>query len=832
MSIFDNYALNSSCDEMFDREGNIREAWVGIFNKLQSTEPEILEGQQAQIDWIMEDNGVTYNIYDKMDGNANRSWSLDPIPFVIAQSEWDELKKGLKQRAKLLNLILRDLYSEQRLLKDNIIPAEVIFSHKGFLPQLRDFGTKENFNLYFYAADLARGPDRRIWVINDRAHAPSGLGYAIENRLTMNVVAKNLHQDISTKKLFNFLEEFKNLFKKFKYDENSTAVLLTPGPYNETYFEHSYLSSFFDIKLAQGGDLLCKNGSVWLKNLGGLKNVDTILRRVDDKYCDPLELKHDSRLGVSGLVDAIRQSGINMINPIGSGILENLGINPFMEKISQYFLGESLILPQIATWWCGQKNELAYVLENIETLIVKNIDKTDDLQVFFCSKMSKEEIKNLKELLLQTPDKYVAQEEISFSTVPFYHNKTVEPRSASIRAFCLKTDDDYSVMNGGLVRVSTEKNVLLISSQKGGTSKDLWVLGDDDFNALVLSNSFENSRSTETFLVDLLTQKAENLFWLGRYLARIITSTRFVLHVLKKSANFSKIEDDKHNVSQDILQKALTHLTMTYPGFFDEKNRKNINKNHLIEISSIIKDVSRQGSLSFTFSMLSNTNMNLKDILTIESSKLFKKLQREWSIFTSKSIDSSFVLAGELDKMLIVMIAYKELVKESIYKEQGLVLFDIGYRIENALLLISKARSIMCQKVEKSVEYDILEGLLNSIESFNAYRVKYKSSLLLKNVIEFLIFNNQFPKSLFYITQELLNELKLLPKSKNELSAYEKPIVEASALLNSLDIGRVMQIKDDEVIYFEFDKILSQLSEFYIECSNEFSKTYFSHYGE
>ncbi|MCX6051312.1 MAG: circularly permuted type 2 ATP-grasp protein [Campylobacterales bacterium] len=831
MPIFDSYVLKSSCDEMFDREKKVKEPWSEILHKLKSAGFSTLEEKQAEIDWLLEDNGVTYNIYNSVEGSTNRSWSLDPIPFVISELEWSEIKKGLQQRAKLLNLILKDLYSEQKLIKENIIPAEVIFSHKGFSPEVYDFGLRDNFNLYFYATDLARGPDGKMWVINDRTQAPSGLGYAIENRLTMNVIAKELYPDIEIKKLFFFLEEFKNLFKKFKHDEDSVAALLTPGPYNETYFEHSYLSSFLNIELVQGEDLLTKNGSLWLKNLGGLKKVDTLIRRVDDRYCDPLELKSSSKLGVAGLVDVIRQNNLNMINPVGSAILENIGLNPFMEKVSQYFLNETLILPQIATWWCGQEKELEFVLENLDKLIIKKIDRTESVQVYFGKKMSDTERENLKNLLLQNPNQFVAQEEIDFSTVPYYANGTIEPRSATIRTFSLKSEDDYSVMNGGLVRVSSIKDALLVSSQKGGTSKDLWILGKEDLE-MNFTNIFENSKYSDTFINNLSTLKAENLFWLGRYLSRLITTTRFVLHIVKKMSNFYRYEGITSKESQEILQKSLTHLTMTYPGFFNEENKKKLIRNPMIEIASVVKDASRQGSLSFTLSMLSSTNINLKDILAIESTKVYEKMKKEWAIFTKKTSYSNISMANDLEKMLVYMIAYKGLVKESIYKEQGLILYDIGYNIESALLLISKARSILCWHVEKSVEYDILEGLLNSQESFNAYRAKYKSSLLLENVIEFLIFNKQFPKSLAYRTNELLNELKLLPKSKDALTSYEKPIAHANELLKSLDIKNLIKMNDNELIYFEFDSVLSQLSQLYIECSNEFSKTYFSHYDE
>ncbi|MCX6077321.1 MAG: circularly permuted type 2 ATP-grasp protein [Campylobacterales bacterium] len=831
MPIFDSYVLKSSCDEMFNREKKVKEPWKEVAESLKSVGFETLQERQSEIDWLLEDNGVTYNVYNSIDGNTNRSWSLDPIPFVISELEWSEITKGLQQRAKLLNLILKDLYSEQKLIKENIIPAEVIFSHKGFSPEVYNFGLKENFNLYFYATDLARGPDEKMWVINDRTQAPSGLGYAIENRLTMNVIAKELYPNIETKKLFSFLEEFKNMFKKFKLNEDSVAALLTPGPYNETYFEHSYLSSFLNIELVQGEDLLTKNGSLWLKNLGGLKRVDTLIRRVDDRYCDPLELKNSSKLGVAGLVDVMRQDNLNMINPVGSAILENIGLNPFMEKASQYFLNETLILPQIATWWCGQEKELEFVLENLDKLIIKRIDRTESVQVYFCKKMSETEREELKSLLLQSPNQYVAQEEISFSTVPYYANNTIEPRSATIRTFSLKSDDEYSVMNGGLVRVSSIKDALLVSSQKGGTSKDLWILGKEE-KEINFVNMFENAKYSDTLINNLSTLKAENLYWLGRYLSRLITTTRFVLHIVKKMTNFYRYEGMISKESQEILQKALTHLTMTYPGFFSDENRKKLERTPMIEISSVVKDGSRQGSLSFTFSMLSNTNINLKDILAIDSTKVYEKMKKEWSGFAKKTTHSNISMANELERMLIYMLAYKGLVKESIYKEQGLILYDIGYNIESALLFISKARSILCWHVEKSVEYDILEGLLNSVESFNAYRAKYKSSLLLENVIEFLIFNRQFPKSLAYRTEELMRALKLLPKSKDSLSSYEKPMAEANLLLQSLNIKEMMKRNDNETLYFEFNTALSKLSELYIACSDEFSKTYFSHYDE
>jgi len=830
VEIFKNYSSDSSFDELFDENKNIREYWREILADIESSGLEKLQKKQEEIDWHLEDNGVTYNTYNDLDEQISRKWSLDPIPFVMMNDEWQNIKKGLQQRAKLFNLILRDIYSEQKLIKENIIPAEVIYGHKGFATEVYNFGSKENFNLYFYATDIARGPDGKMWVIKDKTQAPSGLGYAIENRLTMNVISKDLYPNIKINRLSSFIEELKELLNSLTDGDISTAAILTPGPHNETYFEHSYLSSFLGINTVQGGDLLCKNGSLWLKSLSGLKKINTLLRRVDDRSCDPLELDSSSQLGVAGLVESMRQGNLNMINPIGSAVLENIGINPFMEKIAQYFLKEDLILPQIATWWCGQQKELEFVLENLQNFIIKKIDKSDEVDTYFPKKMSLYELEALRKMLQKNPNQYVAQEDVDFSTVPYYANNSITPRNAVIRTFGLKKDNNYVVMNGGLVRASDTKENLLSPSKIGGTSKDLWILGKDTDNESPIN--FLTSKYVETSIDNIPTPKAENLFWLGRNLARSISTTRLILHVIKKITNFYRYEVVTSKESQKIIQNALTHMTMTYPGFLDENNRENLDIFPMIEITSVIKDYMRAGSLAFTFSMLANTNLNLKDLLTFELWKLFERWQKEWYEFISRTNDSTLTIASELDKFLIYQMAYKELVSESLFKEQGLLLYDIGCKIENSLLLISKARSMLCLKLDKSIRNDVLEGMLNSIGSFNAYRAHYKSALNLENIVNFLIFDKQFPKSLTYITEELLKEFKSLPKAQSSISAYEEPIIEILNLLSSKTVEELLYISDSDGVYGKLDEMLAKISDLYLVCSDKFSHTYFSHYDE
>ncbi|MDY0051217.1 MAG: circularly permuted type 2 ATP-grasp protein [Aliarcobacter sp.] len=829
MPIFDTCRLQSSFDEMFDKDCNVREHWIDIAKNLNDAGIKKLEQKQTEIDWRLEDNGVTYNIYNDPDG-TNRRWNLDPIPFVLTAKEWDEISKGLKQRAILLNMIFKDLYTEQRLIKEGIVPAEIIFSHKSFIPEVFNFENPDYYSMKYYAADISRGPNGKFWVTLDKTQSPSGLGYAIENRLTMNSIIKDLYPNIEIVKISKFIEGFKEMLKSIVSTNNDHPLitLLTPGPHNETYFEHSYLSSFLDLTLVQGDDLLTKNNQLWLKSLSGLKKVDAMIRRVDSKFCDPLELKNSSQLGVAGLVNVLRNNNLAMINPIGIGILENIGLNPFMKNIAKFFLNEELILPQIATWWCGQKKELEFVLENIKNLIIKKIDRTDDIEVHFANRLNDDELQLLIKKIEKNPNNYVGQEIIDFSTIPSFSKGKIEPRKSSIRAFAYQDKDDYEIMPSGLVRVSSSKDSLVVSNQKGGTSKDLWILGEsEEFNGI---NVFKNREFIDSRLENISTKRAENLFWLGRYLNRTITTSRMIRFNLKSMLNINRYDDNSNaKKATTLLNHALTHLTMTYPGFLDENPVKPIN-----ELLSVIQDTSKVGSLSFTLSMLANINISVKNLLTMEAWRIFDKMQKEWYSYLRRKSLSNREHINELDKLLIFLMAYKELIDESIFKEQGLLLYDIGGKIEIAQLLISKLRSLLTKKYDRILEYDILDSMLNIYESYNSYRAYYKSTLSLENVLEFLLFNTKYPKSLIYIIEEILSNFKELPRVEktSHLSSFEEPIFKIYSILKLNDSNKILNQKEDEFVYKEFDDILALISEELTKSSEELTKTYFAHYNE
>ena len=413
-----NYITEYKNDEMFTPQNGVKPYWNKLLTEFDKLGYDGLMARQRDMDWLLSENGVTYNVYNDPQG-LHRPWNLNVVPFLLRQAEWQTVENGLKQRAQLLNLVLKDIYGEGNLIKNGIVPHEVIHGHRGFLRQCSGIEYSTEKFLSIYAADLSRGTDGRLWVVNDRAEAPSGMGYALENRSTTSRILPEMYAKMNVKRLSGFFKDFNQMLvdaSPVKKD-NPNIAILTPGSHNETYFEHAYLSSFLGYPLVQGNDLVVRDGFVWMKSLQGLKQIDVILRRVDDAFTDPLELREDSQLGVAGLLDVVRRKNVSIINPVGSGVIENPGLIPFMPAIAKYLLNEDLILPQIASWWCGQERERKFVLNNLSQLVIKRIDRTNRESIHFAEFMTTQQLNDLKKEIELTPYRFVAQEKISFSTV-------------------------------------------------------------------------------------------------------------------------------------------------------------------------------------------------------------------------------------------------------------------------------------------------------------------------------------------------------------------------------------------------------------------------------
>src|ERR1022692_1246850 len=428
-----------------------RPHWAHLMESLRAIGPDELGTRWNRAERRIRENGITYNIYGDPLG-ANRPWKIDLVPFLIPANEWRFIEEGIIQRAQLLNLILEDLYGSQDLVTDGYFPAALLYANPAFLRPLVGVQVPAQSYLHMLAVDLARSPDGQWWVLADRTQAPAGSGYALENRTIVADVLPDLFRTSNVLRLAPFFRAQREALTNLAQRDNPRIVLLTPGPLNETYFEHSYLARYLGFTLVQGADLTVRKRRVYLKTVDGLEQVDVILRRVDDSFCDPLELRGESLLGVPGLVDAIVAGNVKMANALGSGLIETAAIMPFLPGLCTQLLGEKLKLPSVATWWCGQTPALDWVLNHLDSVVVKPAFPSSGMEPVFGAELPHAEIGKFAERLRARPHEYVAQEQVALSTAPVWDEGCLNSRSVVLRTYVLNTGSGWIAIPGGLVR--------------------------------------------------------------------------------------------------------------------------------------------------------------------------------------------------------------------------------------------------------------------------------------------------------------------------------------------------------------------------------------------
>ncbi len=476
-------------DELSDDGVNPRAHWAHLIESLRAIGPEELGRRCLRAERRIRENGITYNIYSDPLG-ANRPWEIDIVPFLIAADEWRYIEQGIIQRAQLLSLILEDIYGSQSLIKDGHFPAELLYANPAFLRPMVGVRVPSHSYLHMLAVDLARSPDGQWWVLSDRTQAPSGSGYALENRTIVSDVLPSVFSSSNVLRLAPFFRAQRDALASLTERSNPRIVLLTPGPHNETYFEHSYIARYLGFALVEGVDLTVRDRCVFLKTVDGLERVDVILRRVDDSFCDPLELRSDSLLGVPGLVDAVVAGNVQVANALGSGVIETAAIMPFLPGLSRHLTGENLKLPSVATWWCGQSYAFDWVINHLDSVVLKPAFPSRGMEPVFAAKLEPAEKRKLTEQMRALPHEYVAQEQIALSNAPVWGNGHLYSRSAVLRAYVVNTGHGWTAIPGGLVRVADAEGSV-VSMQRGGHSKDAWVLWDSPGGHLQLAPSAE-----------------------------------------------------------------------------------------------------------------------------------------------------------------------------------------------------------------------------------------------------------------------------------------------------------------------------------------------------
>lgn len=808
--------------------------WKTFFSSFDALGPDELTSRSQDMQRFLRENGVTYNIYGDPRG-IHRPWSLDMIPFLISKAEWDRIEKGLIQRATLFDLILKDIYGEQQLMRNGILPMEVVFHHPGFLRQCAGIDLPGKHHLVLYTADMARTQDGRIWVMNDRTQAPSGSGYALENRLTMARVVPELFAGMKVRRLSPYFHSLRTALTEIAPEKKKEPriVILTPGPSNETYFEHSYLASYLGFTLVQGNDLMVKDNYVWLKTMGGLEQVDVILRRLDDIYCDPLELKEDSQLGIPGLLQAVRSGNVSIANPMGSSVIENPGIMPFLPDIARNLLGTDLLLPNIASWWCGQKKERDYVLEKTDQLIIKRISRSSfQGSSVDGSALSSKELAELKSKIKAQPFLYVGQEKASFAPTPSLVNGVITSREALFRSFVVSSEEGYTAMTGGLTRTSGESGHYIISNQAGGVSKDTWVIGENQSGSINYRRELEQPLDlVSSYNSEVLpSHTAENLFWVGRYVERVLGNARFQRTVMQFVEEANKAFNDNDVAIKESLLQALTAYTYTFPGFADPENEK-IWNDPWLELHDILFNENRMGSLAYNVNLFNRAVYAVRDHWSTDTWRVLRDMEEHWQKAVSGKQVSAHRVGYALDHLITSMVAFIGLNRESISREQGWSLLNMGRKMEQSLLLVSMLRATLVRRQDEQVEYILQEAVLKSNECLVNYRYKYRSHIKLSLVLDLMLLDPNNPRSLLYQLERLKSSVQSLPKIQggHELAEHERITLEAYTLLKLAVKEKLAEPAKNQSSFKQLDEFLGRMNVLLHALPNVISKAYFKH---
>jgi uncharacterized circularly permuted ATP-grasp superfamily protein/uncharacterized alpha-E superfamily protein len=715
-------------DELLDRSGSLRPHWEPLIARLAADGPDAAKRGVELARRLVIENGVTYNVYADPQGK-DRPWTLDPLPLLISASEWRRIEAGVAQRARLLNALVADLYGPQQMLAEGRIPPELPFGHPNFLWPCHGLKPRGGTWLHVYGVDLARAPDGRWWVLGDRAQTPSGPGYALENRQIVARVYPELIKEMDIRPISGYFTALReNLLGAGAAvpddgSESPLAVVLTPGPFNETYFEHAYLARQLGLPLVEGHDLTVRADTVFLKTLSGLRRVHAVLRRLDDDFCDPVELRADSTLGVPGLLGAVRAGRVMVANGLGTGVLESAAWLGFMPSAAEALLDESLQLPSVATWWCGEKPALEYVLRHLDRLVIKPTFPNQRFEPVFGRDLSPEARVRLMARLRTRPYAYVAQERLSFSQAPVWRPSAtpeLAARALGIRVYAVATAAGYAVMPGGMARIASDTAVDVVSTQRGGGSKDIWVLNGSTAVNVDDPHDDEQLARMPVRHDELPSGLVENLFWLGRYAERCEDKTRLLRATFAVRADLQ------------VWDPALDSCHRF--GVLDEEEEP---------VASLFDGEMPLG-LPADLKRLAWCAARCRSKLSAEHWRSVSVLQRQ--------LHEAAVVQAEpretLDRLLLALASFAGFMLDDMTQDDGWRIMILGRSLERMHFLATLLTQVL--ETEDEPRRGLLDWLLDVGGSTITYRTRYLAAPRLASVIQLLVFDESNPRSLSF----------------------------------------------------------------------------------
>jgi uncharacterized circularly permuted ATP-grasp superfamily protein/uncharacterized alpha-E superfamily protein len=811
----DGYGIDSALpDEMVLPDRSIRPHWQQYVSLLDELKPGQFSHGRELARRLIHQNGVTHNVYGDPNG-LDRPWSLDFIPLLLPAAEWETVSEGLIQRARLLDRLLADLYGPMDTVFSGVLPPELVWANTGFLRPCHGIRLPQGRWLHLYAADLVRNEQGRFEVLSDRTQAPSGAGYSLENRIVLSRALPSVFRKSNVQRLAPFFVSLRETLAALApaNHDNPRIVLLTPGPYNETYFEHSFLARYLGYALVQGNDLTVRDTSVYMKTLGGLQRVDVILRRVDDSFCDPLELYPDSYLGVPGLLQAVRRGNVAVANAVGAGVLQAPGFLPFFPALCRYLLDEDLKLPSVRTWWCGEPEILEFVAQHLPEMVIKSAYPTQGEDPVFGQQLTGEQLTTLEKKIRSRPARYVAQKQVMTCTTPALVGDHVQPRRFVVRSYLSAYGDSYTVMNGALSRITQTNDSLVVSLQKGGRSKDTWILSDGPVSPVTLLPSTTQPIAVSRGGTDLPSRVAEDLYWLGRYSERTDAQARLGRGAISRMIDQAGF-DSAHAVQ--VLASACRRAPIRSTGTELEREF----------IEGMFGKGNEEG-LRGSVGNLHRLARVLRDTISVDTWRILQESYRAVSNFKTVHADPVSGVLELLDYLVVTLAAFAGLASDSMTRTQAWRFLDIGRRVERAAFIAQFVRDTL---VEPGTDPTLLEAVLEIADSSLTYRRRYMTHLETHAVADLLLADETNPRSVAFQLAQIDQHLAALPRdtAHPDRNIDQRLLLKLRTSIQLADFLELCSVPPGRERQ-EFYALLSEVMEQNSHLSGAIAQLYFSH---
>lgn len=761
-SILEGYVpLPGVADELVDHQGNIRPAWHGLMDHLQGLGPEERQRGFARGAQYLRDAGVFVRHYGE--GSSPRDWPLSPVPVIQPSREWQALADGLAERADLLETVVADLYGDNRLVAEGHLPASLVAGNPEWLRPLVGVKPASGHFLHFLAFEIGRGPDGKWWVLGDRTQAPSGAGYALENRVASVSAYPGFYSQAKVERLAGFFRAFRDGLNSARQEEGSRVGILTPGPLNDTYFEHAYIARYLGMMLLEGDDLVIDQGRLMVRTVSGPQPISVLWRRMDAAWADPLELEALSRLGTPGLLGAVRSGAVTMVNALGAGVLESRAMQAFVPKLSELLHGKSLAIPNIATWWCGSETERAHVLANAATMMIGPANSTrlplepepDGVLKGDMSRIGGD----LRAFMAAKANHLVGQELVTLSTTPTWEDGALRPRPMSIRVFLARTRDGWHLMPGGFARLAANSHdPSAVSIRRGGSVADVWVVSDAPVPApSMLMQRGEVFIRTSPGL--LPSRAADNLFWLGRYVERAEGLIRLF------RAHMSRLPESPPGG---------TPLTEALEAHLESRG---------VETGEAMPDAIGQ-----VIALAVNSANQVRDRFSVDAWASLADLEQTVEVMR-QDIAPGEDAAAAMGVLLRKITGFSGLVHDNMYRFDGWRFLTIGRSLERALAMTELLEAF----AEWSGPYGGFELCVELGVSVMSHRRRYSVTASRDTVIDLLALDPLNPRSIAFHVNEIRDQVNLLPGADvngqlSELSRAVLRIQSDLALLTPEDL--------------------------------------------